>query len=175
MKVAFYKGTKTGMAGVYNRGVRRIEHGKYSHCELVFSNGESASASYMDGGVRFKDIPYDNDNWDFVDVSWADEKFARDYFTRHVQAGTKYDIKGNIHFLFGFVGDSSTGKFCSETIADALDLKEGWRYAPNALYQILVLMHEQIVNKPIKAIVSETKKPVHRKPRKPSTAKNKIT
>ena len=50
IKIAFYKGTKDGIAGVYNRGARWIEDGIYSHCEIIFSNGLSASSSFMGGG-----------------------------------------------------------------------------------------------------------------------------
>ena len=52
MKAAFYKGTRPGLQGIYSRAVRAIDRGPYSHCELVFSDGLSASASYIDGGVR---------------------------------------------------------------------------------------------------------------------------
>ena len=68
MQVAFYKGTRSGIAGIYSRGVRFITKGKYSHCELIFSDGMSASASFMDGGVRFKRIEYDPAHWDIIDV-----------------------------------------------------------------------------------------------------------
>ena len=53
MRTAFYKGTRPGWQGIYSRAVRVIDRGPYSHCELVFSDGLSASASYIDGGVRF--------------------------------------------------------------------------------------------------------------------------
>ena len=54
MKAAFYKATRPGWQGIYSRAVRWIDRGPYSHAELVFSDGLSASASYIDGGVRLK-------------------------------------------------------------------------------------------------------------------------
>src|SRR3546814_7608950 len=41
-------------SGIYSRVTRLVDGGPYSHCELVFSDGLSASASFIDGGVRFK-------------------------------------------------------------------------------------------------------------------------
>jgi len=79
MKIAFYKGTRAGVAGIYNRGVRAIDAGKYSHCEIIFSDGVSASSSFMDGGVRFKEIEYNSANWDIIEIPWADEITARNY------------------------------------------------------------------------------------------------
>jgi hypothetical protein len=141
MKIAFYKHTKSGINGVYNRGVKWIENGKYSHCELIFSNGLSASSSFMDGGVRFKDIAYDEDKWDIFDVSWADEKYAMEYFVKNL--GKPYNVVGNIHFLFGFVRGDTNGLFCSEACAEALGLINGWQFAPNALAHIIMLVNEK--------------------------------
>jgi len=142
MKVGFYKGTRKGINGLYSRVVRFIEKGKYSHCELVFTKGDSASSSFIDDGVRFKDIKYTSCDWDFVDVSWADEEYARNYFEEHEDE--KYDLKGNLHFLIGIFGDSRDRKFCSEAVAEALGIRQAWLLAPNALYNVLVFINEQI-------------------------------
>jgi hypothetical protein len=142
MKAAFYCGTRKGINGLYSKGVRYIEEGDFSHCELVFSDGVSASASFIDGGVRYKDIKYTSGDWVFVDVSWADEKKAREYFDKH--EGYGYDVSGNIHFLFGVVGDSEDKKFCSEAVAEALGIDSAWLLAPNALYHVLIFINKQI-------------------------------
>mgnify|MGYP006316188605 CR=1 FL=1 len=142
MKIAFYKGTKTGLAGVYNRGVRWIEAGEYSHCELIFSDGISASSSFMDGGVRFKEIDYSLEKWDIIDIPWADEARARKYF--EVRAGkVKYNLRGNIHFIFGFIRGNTDGEFCSEACAGALGFNNPWQFPPNQLRNIIVLINER--------------------------------
>lgn len=140
MKLAFYKGTKKGISGVYNRGVRWIEDGKYSHCELIFSNGISASSSYMDGGVRFKEIEYDLDKWDIFELPWADEQKALEYFKAN--QGKPYNIRGNVHFLLGFIRGDSDGLFCSEACAEALGFLNPWQYAPNQLFSVIKRMNE---------------------------------
>lgn len=132
---AFYKGTRPGFAGIYSRAVRGWEGGSYSHCELVFSDGLSASASFVDGGVRFKAIEYDPASWDYVALPPQLEAAAREWFKNH--EGEAYDIMGNVHFVIGFVPESRRKKFCSEALAASLGMPDAWRFGPNALAAVL--------------------------------------
>lgn len=134
-RAAFYKGTRPGVAGVYNRGVRWVDRGPYSHCELVFSDGMAASASWMDGGVRFKRIDFDPEHWDFIDLPQEKEAAARQWFEKH--KGEKYDLAGNIHFVLGPVPDARSKWFCSEAAMAALGFTDPWRYGPNGSANIL--------------------------------------
>lgn len=135
MQIAFYKGTKAGLAGIYNRGVRFVTKGKYSHCELIFSDGMSASASFADGGVRFKRIDYDSTRWDIVDIGDKFESQSREWFQRH--EGQGYDLLGNLHFIFGFVGDNRHKWSCAEAVAESIGVPDSWRINPNSLYPIV--------------------------------------
>jgi len=90
-RAAFYRGTRPGVAGVYSRGVRLVDRGPYSHCELIFSDGMAASASWMDGGVRFKRIDFDPEHWDFIDIPQEKEALARQWFEKH--KGRELNIK----------------------------------------------------------------------------------
>jgi hypothetical protein len=121
MKVALYKGKRGGFAGAFDAAVRWWTRGAYSHVELIFSDGMSASASARDGGVRFKFIDYHPDRWDFVEID-GDEEY--DYFG-----------------LFGFVWRPGIGKsrrwFCSEAVAAALKFEEPWRFCPNTLAAVI--------------------------------------
>jgi len=132
--MAFYKGTHAGIKGWYNRLVRWWTRGQYSHVEVVFSDGISGSASYLDGGVRYKRIEFDPDKWDFVELPSSLEPLARCYFDTHNGAG--YDVMGNVRFLVGFLPDSRPRKFCSEAAAEAIGIADGWRFEPNALFQV---------------------------------------
>ena len=139
MQAAFYKGTRPGLQGIYSRAVRWIDRGPYSHCELVFSDGLSGSASYIDGGVRFKQIDYNPAHWDFVALPDAAEPFARDWFERN--EGSPYDLMGNVRFVLPWLSDSDKGWFCSEAMAAALKIKEPWRFGPNGLAALLRCMY----------------------------------
>ena len=135
MKIAFYKGTRKGLQGIYSRLARWVDSGPYSHCELIFNDGLSASASFIDGGVRFKHIDYKEDNWDVVELQGFDEDKARQWFEDH--EGEKYDLLGNLRFIFFFVKPSNNKWFCSEAIAEALIISESWRLGPNGLYVLM--------------------------------------
>lgn len=141
-RVYFYKGTRPGIPGIYNRLVRARGRGKYSHVELAFSDGWSASSSFADGGTRFKIIDYSDSNWDYIDLPPEWESFARDWFVSAASNNNGYDIWGNVHIAIGFVPDSFKRYFCSEAIAKALNLDDAFRFEPNALYFVLRRMAE---------------------------------
>jgi hypothetical protein len=111
MQAAFYKGK--GLP--YNYLVRWFEGGPYSHVELRFSDGLSGSSSWMDKGVRLKNIGYSSDYWDFVALPEFDEAYAEKWFEDH--KGAKYDLWGQLKFIFGFVKAATTRYWCSESDA----------------------------------------------------------
>lgn len=131
MKAAFYKGTRPGWQGIYSRIVRWVDRGPYSHCELIFSDGISASSSWMDGGVRLKRIDYNPEHWDFIELPTHLEPTARAWFEAH--KGEPYDILGNLRFVFFMIREAKNGWFCNEAIAAALGDLEPWRIGPNGL------------------------------------------
>lgn len=141
MRAAFYKATRPGWQGIYSRAVRWVDRGPYSHCELVFSDGLSGSASYIDGGVRLKQIDYDPAHWDFIELPDGMEPYARDWFERN--EGAPYDLLGNVRFVLPWLADSEHGWFCSEAEAAALRLREPWRLGPNGLAAVLLSIYPQ--------------------------------
>lgn len=134
-RAAFYRGTRPGLAGIYNRLVRWIDRGPYSHCEMIFSDGLAASASWMDSGVRFKVIEFDPEHWDFIDLPLEKEAAAREWFRDHLGEG--YDLLGNLRFLFGWIKESVDRWFCSEAFAAALGMGDPWRHGPDGLAVLL--------------------------------------
>ncbi|WP_114968551.1 hypothetical protein [Rhodoferax ferrireducens] len=134
MKVAFYKSTRPGIAGIYNRLVRWWTRSPYSHAELIFSDGWAASSSFADGGVRFKRIDFDPAHWDFVEID-GNEAAPRQWF--HAHDGDLYDLWGNVGFVVGPVPDDPDKRSCAESIAAALGYAESWRYSPAILHSAL--------------------------------------
>lgn len=139
MKLALYKGTRPGLAGVYNRGVRLIDRGPYSHVELVLSSGMSWSSSFEDKGVRWKWINYDPARWDFIPLPDHLERYAQAWFEAH--EGAKYDVLGNVRFVLPFLPDGGARYFCSEAVAAALQIPDPWRYGPNGLASAVTLLN----------------------------------
>jgi hypothetical protein len=138
MKVAFYKGTRSGIAAIYSIGVRLWTQSKYSHCELIFSDGMAASSSFSDGGVRFKMIDFDSEKWDIFEMPDHLEENARQWFIDH--EGLKYDLLGNVRFIIGLVRNSNNRWFCSEAMGAALGLMDSWRFSPGDLFSIMKLL-----------------------------------
>jgi hypothetical protein len=133
VKIALYKGTRPGLAALFSIGTRLWTRGDYSHCELVFDDGVSYSSSFVDHGVRGKLIVFNPEHWDFVDLG-ADCPVARSWFTERL--GQQYDLLGLLGFLWGPTRDCTDKWFCSEAVASALGISEGWRINPNALATI---------------------------------------
>jgi hypothetical protein len=111
---------------------------KYSHCELVFSDGTFGSASSRDGGVRLKYIEQ-NDHWDIYDIYDLDmtqemEQVIRAWFVIHKDE--KYDWPGAIMSLFGVNWTSDDKKFCSYVCAQLLGLDP--IVTPQKLYENLI-------------------------------------
>jgi hypothetical protein len=143
LRVAFYKGTRPGLPGGYNYLVRRKERGPYSHCEFIFSDDKSASSSFEDGGVRFKDITYDSARWDIFEMpKHVDERAARQWFVDHID--DRYDLMGNVYQLFGFFRPTPGRVFCSAALAAAAGIADPWRFGPNALACVFRAMSYQL-------------------------------
>jgi hypothetical protein len=129
MKIALYKGRKR----LFNRLISFWMDGPYSHVELVFSDGMSASSSNLEGGVRFKYIEFDPALWDFVSIS-GDEEYARAWFTEH--EGSAYDYMGLLGFVVRPVKGVIGNFFCSEAVLASLKYKDPWRFDPNMIASI---------------------------------------
>lgn len=135
MKLAFYK----GRTRLFDRLVQWWTRSPYSHCELVFGilpNGqaECATSSKMDGGIRIKLMELNPGRWDLVDIPWADEGAARDWFQLHLGEG--YDVQGLLGFIAPISGRGSKW-FCSEACAAALGYPDSWRFSPGILHSAL--------------------------------------
>lgn len=139
-RIAFYKGTRPGIEGLYSRAVRVWTRSPYSHCEFNFSNGSSASSSFLDGGVRIKDIEYNPDNWDFIELPEEIETECK-YFI-YSNLGKPYDILGNLGFILPTLDPASNSRmkpkyFCSEILAAALGFERPELFSPGLLYYAL--------------------------------------
>jgi hypothetical protein len=74
--------------------------GKYSHCELLFSDGICFSSSPRDGGTRFKKIDIISEHWNEIEISSSHEIGIREWCEKHV--GEKYDWLGVFMPKWGF-------------------------------------------------------------------------
>lgn len=125
--LALYKGR--GQIG--NAGIRWWTSSEYSHCELVV-DGWCYSSSMMDKGVRRKLINLKPDNWDLIELPWADSERVRDYF-----AQTDDDAYGWLGLirsqLFNRGRAQRDAQFCSEWCANAMGLPNAPSYSPASM------------------------------------------
>lgn len=150
--VAMYKGTRAFPEGIYNRMGRRIANGPYSHTELIMPDGArtSWSSSYMDGGVRPKQIGYSSvGSWDFLVLPRLfSAQRALGYFAAH--KGWPYDLKGNFRFALTLFcpTDQKTALFCSEAVAESLGLPDAYKLDPVHLANLLLYLGARLVSVP---------------------------
>lgn len=150
MKIAFYKGKQR----LFNRFVSWWTQGPYSHCEAVFSEEDvwnpakpmlCASSSFMDGGVRFKDIALDPEKWDVIEVpaiaGWKVRKGFRELldWRKLGRRKPRYDILGLLSTSLP-VPDVDGWYFCNEVVGDRSGLKEAWRFNPNSFARAVELL-----------------------------------
>lgn len=134
MIIALYKNNEH----TFNSLVSWWTKGPYSHCELIFRDGMSASSSYRDGGVRFKRVGYKPANWDFIVLpSLFNEDRAREWFTNH--AGMGYDVLGIIGFVVGALPEAKGKSFCSESLLTAIGFNQAYRFYPNHIAPMLMV------------------------------------
>lgn len=138
MRAAFFKGTKPGLAALFDIGVHEWEAGSYAHVELILSDGRACSSTFLEGGVRIApagSIDFNDTDWDYLDLTGFDEAAALAWFEQH--AGEKYDTLGAAHFVIGLVHQSAKRFFCNESVGAALLFEQPWRFDPNSFYYAL--------------------------------------
>lgn len=119
MKIAFYKGLKSRKP--LDIIICLATLSRYSHCELVFSDGVCASSSMRDSGVRFKKIDLTDDKWDvyeLFDITEEDERLIRYYF--QINDDDAYNYIGAIGSMFGLELIQEDKKWCSEICATTI-------------------------------------------------------
>jgi hypothetical protein len=116
MKIAFYKGFS---GNIFDKLISIWTLHKYSHVEIVDSNNVSYSSSPRDGGVRKKNIDYNNDKWDLYDIHISNNSIEN---IMTITNGRKYDWIGIFlyHFLPFKIQDKDRW-YCSEWVATVLN------------------------------------------------------
>ena len=111
---------------------------KYSHCELVFSDGMCGSSSARDGGVRLKHIDLESGHWDVFPIKYAlDESYARAWFESNTSK--KYDWFGLLWFILPIKAFNDPKRyFCSEAIGLSLSLRKPHKLHPQKCLDVLV-------------------------------------
>ncbi len=150
-KVAYYKGMGATLKDkIMTLGVRIWTLGKYSHCELIDTNGQDnnpdvwqwySASAFSEGIVRKKNITINESNWDIFDLPEFNEDEAFSAIAK--EFGKKYDWTGIFLSQFLPLGRHSKNKwFCSEIVKKGMyegGLLGGFdnhhAYSPNKLFR----------------------------------------
>lgn len=140
IKVAFY----TGSGRLIDNLIRWWTDSQYSHCEILFSNGEMFSADAWSNSTRFNS-QFNPDHWEFVELQAGESVEAFLYKWCMDRVGKKYDWLGVIGFVLPWFNQDSQRWFCSEVCGAGLkfigkipvDTKTS-RLTPQALRDLLV-------------------------------------
>lgn len=131
-KLAFYRG-KYGT--IWDKFICLVTGSEFSHVELCFQEsvgniGRCWSSSTYDNGVRQKWLSF-NEKWVLVDLP---SEVSEQLFIQ--ENGKLYDYVGLLGTIVQSPWFSRQRKwFCSEIVAEALGLKDSWKYSPEDLHQ----------------------------------------
>jgi len=121
MKVAFLKGT-----GILDRLIQFWTFSKYSHCELIFSDGSSFGTSLTSPfKTQFTYKMYFHQHWDIVEVDVPPEKELLIKAFCWTQVDKKYDWKA-IFFsmILPFRKEDPSKWICSEICVAAFHVAD---------------------------------------------------
>lgn len=129
IQLALYKGpAPTWYRQIAHALICRRTHGPYSHVEMLDADGWGWTSSWMDGGVRRKQIAFDGGHWDMRTVA-GDLDAAVAWFKAH--EGEPYGVFGLLAWLLPWRVSDSRRPFCSQAVAMALGLPDAWHVSPN--------------------------------------------
>lgn len=107
MKLAFFKSSQgewyDKIIGWFSKKTKRTNHGKYSHVEILFSDGISFT-SVPGIGTCFRKNEYKDEEWDFLNLPKNREKEVRHFCEKLL--GKKYNWRA----IFWYVGGYFIGK-----------------------------------------------------------------
>lgn len=117
----------------YDKLIRLVNRTKYSHVELCIA-GYCYSSSPRDGGVRRKQIAFDN-KWDAIELEVTEEHKQAMLKLFEREHGKAYDWLGAIKTTIRFFPNHKDKWFCSEIQAQALGLAYPRRWTPADLFE----------------------------------------
>jgi len=142
IKVAFYKGASNANGSFFSKLISFWTKSKYTHTELILSDGYMYSSSYVENCVRKKKHKFNTEKWDYLNIEISNEKNILEFF--EMTKGSKYDKIGILGFIIP-LKDRTKEWFCSEWVSNALKIssikelfnQEPSKISPGKLFKIL--------------------------------------
>lgn len=129
--------------GLFNVAVRGAMDSRHSHCEAIFGGDLSGavpcgSSSFIDGGVRIKEILLNPEHWDVLDVARFDANRSKQWFIEH--DGELYDVRGLAAVVLPVIRDNKDRRFCSEAILASVGFPNAHKFDPGRLYDLCLYL-----------------------------------
>jgi len=121
LQLILYKAFGHKKSTILDKAIAISTLSKYSHSELVFSDGQCFSSSGRDNGVRFKNFIPNTQRWDIfeLDITKEEESHIRYMANLYAKRKTQYDFIGAItcglHICL-----LNKKYFCSEILVELL-------------------------------------------------------
>jgi hypothetical protein len=133
MEILFYDAYKNDRLITLSKIIAFFSRGRYSHCELMFNNGDMFSMSPKTMRGRFlKKYSIDKSKYYTVDIGTFidnEEEVVYDFCKKY--AGVKYDWFGAMFSIFNTCRFENKKKFfCSEIITEALRQTRYYKWLP---------------------------------------------
>jgi len=125
IKIALYKHSKS-LFWKWIRIKQNLQwfpwrYAKYSHIELVFEDWICFSSSEEDGGVRFKNIKFKKNHWDFINIPMSDYNYKKVLAFCEKEEWNNYNFTWIVFAqLFNLNIKWKWDWFCSEICSSAL-------------------------------------------------------
>lgn len=125
MKIASYKAWQSKATAVDKviaaaLTARHLINAKYSHTELVFSDGMFFSISPREDVGRFKKIAQNKDHWDFIELDFSPEIEIRIREDAKQYLDDKYDWIGANTSIIPLCIGSARKIYCTEVVVNLI-------------------------------------------------------
>lgn len=115
---------------IFARLVKVLQGGDSAHCEASYewsgTTHQCVSSSFLDGGIRKKEIVMPPEKWRIYEVDSIDSARIEEVYKKY--EGSGYDWFGLAGFVFRRIKGFLNRVFCSEYAAEVIGLDEPWRF-----------------------------------------------
>ena len=123
LKIWLYKNSKTLFWRLIHWKQEKYpwRYNRYTHIELIFEDWQAFSSSELDKWVRFKQIDFKQENWDFIDIEVSEKKYNKVLEFCESKTWNEYNWYGIIFAqIFNLNWKWNEDYFCSEIVTRVL-------------------------------------------------------
>ena len=137
-ELKFYKGRES----IFSKSICFMTKSNYSHVEIYDTQSGLSYGVLTQEGVFYKEREYKEEHWDTVGVPSMFNSSIKQFIAHHLQVlierNPKYDYLGVMFTqLLNFRRHAEHKYFCSEFVAEALNIPNPHKYSPAMLKDLI--------------------------------------